>query len=74
MVGEISNSEMRGKNVTKGMFDIHYSLEEEGDCREQSRAEEKSCREGSVDQTLQRQKKVRANLFVPPVHVFPYFL
>jgi hypothetical protein len=40
MVGEISNSEMRGKNVTKGMFDIHYSLkEEEGDCREQSRRE-----------------------------------
>ena len=29
MVGEISNSEMRGKNVTKGMFDIHYLLEEE---------------------------------------------
>jgi hypothetical protein len=55
---------MRGKNVTKGMFDIHYSLEEEEeeDCRaEQSRAEVRSCREGSADHLLQRKEKVCAS-------------
>ena len=55
-------------------FIIHYEKKKKKKEIAESRAEEKSCREGSADQTLQRQKKVRENLFVPPVHVFPCFL
>ena len=60
MVGEISNSEMRGKNVTKGMFDIHYSLEEE----EKKESRRESCRES--DQQIRSCCRERKK-FVPVV-------
>ena len=65
MVGEISNSEMRGKNMTKGMS--HSFIQGLSDCREIAESREKRKLQ-KKDQQIQssecREKEVH---FVPAV-------
>ena len=75
MVGEISNSEMRGKNVTKGMFLHSFGRSEKEEEREQSIVEEKVAESDQQIRRCRDRRKLGKVCSVPAdARVSPIFL